>query len=78
MNYIKIFQNPQALTVSVVNTYYEDQLMHIFLDNFHQSRTFTAQIASHQEELRIEETFNDQKSISIKSLKTYYLYLDSS
>ena len=36
MNYIKIFQNAQALSVSVGNTYSEDQLMHIFLDNFHQ------------------------------------------
>ena len=36
MNYIKIFQNSQALSVSVGTTYSEDQLMHIFLDNFHQ------------------------------------------
>ena len=37
MNYIKIFQNLQALPFSVENTYSEDQLMHTFLDNFHQS-----------------------------------------
>ena len=36
MNYIKIFQNSQALSVSVGNNYSEYQLLHIFLDNFHQ------------------------------------------
>ena len=36
INYIKVDQNAQALSVSVVNTYSEDQLMHTFLDNFHQ------------------------------------------
>ena len=35
MNYIKRFQNAQALSVSVGNTYLEDNLMHTFLDNFH-------------------------------------------
>ena len=35
MNYIKILQNAQALSVPVGNSYSEDQLMHIFLDNFH-------------------------------------------
>ena len=35
MNYIKIFQNAQALSFSVGNTYSEDKLMHTFLDNFH-------------------------------------------
>ena len=34
MNYIKIFQNAQALSVSVANTYPEDKLMRTFLDNF--------------------------------------------
>ena len=28
INYIKIFQNAQALSVSVVNSYSEDQIMH--------------------------------------------------
>ena len=32
----KIFQNAHALSVSVGNSYSEDQLMHTFLDNFHQ------------------------------------------
>ena len=35
MNYTKIFQNSQDLSVSVGNSYSEDQVMHIFLDNFH-------------------------------------------
>ena len=34
-NYTKRFQNEQALSVSVGNTYSEYQLMHILLDNFH-------------------------------------------
>ena len=36
INYIKIFQNAHALSVLVRNSYSEDQLMHTFLDNFHQ------------------------------------------
>ena len=36
INYIKRFQNSHALSVLVVNTYSEDQLMNTFLDNFHQ------------------------------------------
>ena len=36
INYIKRFHNAQALSVSVGNSYSEDQLMHTFLDNFHQ------------------------------------------
>ena len=35
MNNIKISQNEQDLSVSVGNSYTEDQLMHIFLDKFH-------------------------------------------
>ena len=52
--------------------------MHIFLDNFHQGGKYTSQIASHQAELRREETFTDQKSSSISSLNTTYLNLDNS
>ena len=37
INYIKRFQNAQALSVSVRNSYSEDQIMRTFLDNFHQS-----------------------------------------
>ena len=34
INYIKRFQNAQALSVLVGNSYSEDQIMHTFLDNF--------------------------------------------
>ena len=60
MNYIKRFQNAQALSVSVVNNYCEDKFMHIFLDNFHQGVKYTAQISSHQAELRREKYFTDK------------------
>ena len=78
INNIKRFQNAHDLSVSVGNRYYEDQLMHTFLDNFHQSGKYSAQIASHQAELRREENFTDQKSLNISSLQTDYLNLDSS
>ena len=78
INYIKRFQNSHALSVSVGNSYSEDQLMHKFLDNFHQGGKYSAQIASHQAELRREEKFTDQKSFKISSLQTDYLNIDSS
>ena len=56
INYIKRFQNAQALSVSVENSYSEEKIMHTFLDNFHQSRKYSAQLASHQAELRREES----------------------
>ena len=52
--------------------------MHTFLDNFHQGGIYSAQIASHQAELRREEKFTDQKSLNMSSLHTDYLNLDSS
>ena len=52
--------------------------MHTFLDNFNQGGKYSAQIASHQEELRREEKNTDQKSMKISSLQTDYLNLDSS
>ena len=52
--------------------------MHTFLGNFHQGGKYSAQIASHQAELRREENFTDQKSLKISSLHTDYLNLDSS
>ena len=52
--------------------------MQTFLDNFHQGRKYSAQIASQQAELRREETFADQKSLNISSLQTDYLNLDGS
>ena len=60
MNYIKIFQNAHALSISVGNSYSEDQLMHTFLDNFHQGGKYSARIASHQAELRREEKITVQ------------------
>ena len=68
MNYIKIFQNVQVLSVSVGKEYSEDELMHIFLDIFHQGGKYPAQISSHQAELRREGKFTDQNSLSISSL----------
>ena len=47
INYIKRFQNAQALSVSVGNGYSEDQIMHTFLENFQQSGKYSAQLASH-------------------------------
>ena len=51
--------------------------MHKFLDNFHQNGNYSAQITSHQAELRRKETFTNQKSLNISSLQTDYLNLDS-
>ena len=78
INYIKIFQNSEALSVSVGNSYSEDQIMHTFLDNFQQSGKYSAQLASHQAELRREEMYPVQKCLNISSLQTKYLNLDSS
>ena len=60
------------------NSYSEDKLMHTFLDNFEQGGKYSAQIASHQAELRREGKFTDKKSLKISSLQTDYLNLDSS
>ena len=77
INYIKRFQNAQVLSVSVGNSYSEDQLMHTFLDNFHQSGTYSSQLASHQAELRRMEKYPDQKCLNISSLQTDYLKIDN-
>ena len=52
--------------------------MHTFLDNFHQSGKYSAQLASHQVELRREKNFPDQKCLNTSSLQTDYLNLDNS
>ena len=52
--------------------------MHTFLDNFEEGGKYSAQIASHQAELRREEKSPDQKSLKISSLQTDYLNIDSS
>ena len=76
INYIKRFQNTQALAVSVGNIYSEDQIMHTFLDNFQQSGKYSAQLDSHQPELRREGKYPDQKFLNISSLQTEYLNID--
>ena len=77
MNYIKIFQSSHDFSIYVENSYSEDQLMHTFLNNFHQGGKYSALIARHQEELRIEETFTDKKSLNISFLQNDYVNLDS-
>ena len=52
--------------------------MHTFLDNFQQGVDYSAQIVSHQSELRREEKFIDQNLLSISDLKIDYLNLDNS
>ena len=76
INYIKRFQNAKVFSISVGNSHSEDQIMHTFLDNFHQGGKYSAQIASHQSELRREEKFTDQKCLNISSLQTDYLNID--
>ena len=44
MNYINIFQNAQALLISVGNSSSEDQLMRTFLDEFHQGGKHTSHL----------------------------------
>ena len=51
--------------------------MYIFFDNFNQGGKYFTQIASQQAKLIREEKFTDQKSLSISSLQTDYLNLDS-
>ena len=72
MNSIKIFQNIHVLSFSVENNYSEDQLMHPFLDKFHQGRRYSSLIAIHLAYI------GNKKSVSISSLQTYYLNMDSS
>ena len=78
INYIKRFQNSQALSVSVGNRYSEDQIMHTFLDNFHQSGKYSAQLTRHQAEFRREEKYHDQNKLDISSLQIDYLNLENS
>ena len=60
MKYIKIFQNAQALSVSVGNNSSQDLIMHLFLDNFHQGGKCSAQIASYQEKLSRKGKFTEK------------------
>ena len=52
--------------------------MHIVLHKFHQGGKYSAQIAIHQADFRRKENFTDQKYLSISSLQTDYLNIDSS
>ena len=52
--------------------------MNKYLDNFHQGGKYSAQIDSHQAELRREEKITDQKSLNISSLQTDNLNIDRS
>ena len=58
-------------------TYSEGKLIHILLDNFHQSGKYTAQIASHQVDLKRKGKFTDQKYLSVLYLQNYYINIDS-
>ena len=69
INYIKIFQNAHTLSISVGKSCSEDQLRHIFLDNFHQGGKYSAQKASHQAEFRRKENFIDKRVI-------YFILID--
>ena len=55
IKYIKIFQNDEDFSISVVNSYTEDQMMHTFLENFQQGGNYSANIEIHQEELKREK-----------------------
>ena len=78
MNYIKIFQNSQGPSVSLRNTYSEDQIMHTFLNHSYQGGKYSDTIYSHQAELRREGKCTDQTSLSISALQTKYLNIYSS
>ena len=78
MNYIKIFQNAQNLSVLIGNSYSWDHLMHTFLDKLHQGVKHTVQISIHQAGLRGEGNFTHQKYLYITSLQNDYFNLDIS
>ena len=52
--------------------------MHTFLDNLHQGGKYSAHIAIHQSESRIEEKIVDQISSSTSALQIEYSNLDNS
>ena len=51
--------------------------MRTFSDNFQQGGKYSVQIASHQGELRREENFIDQKSLSTSYLQIEYFNLEN-
>ena len=78
MIYIKKFQNVEALLVLVGKSYTGDQLIHIFLDKFHQGEKYTAHLKTHQAELRREGRLTYQDKLSVTSIRTDSINLDSS
>ena len=50
--------------------------MYTFMDKFRQGGKYSAQIDSHQAEVRREEKLPDEKYLSISFLQTDYLNLD--
>ena len=66
------------MSVSVGNNYSEYKSILILLDNFHQGGKYSSQVTSHQAELRREVKFTNQKYLSVSSLHTDCLNLDSS
>ena len=52
--------------------------MHTFIENFQQDGKQYARISNNQAELTSEETFVDQKPLSISDLQIDYLNLDNS
>ena len=68
IRYTKVFQNSEDLSVSMGNTYSEDQLMNTFMDNYRQGGKYYDKTESHQAELSRGEIFTDQKYLSISSL----------
>ena len=60
INYIKRFQKAHTLSILVGYRCSKDQIMHTSLVNFEEGGKYSAQIASHQEELRREERFIDK------------------
>ena len=75
INYIKIFQNAKALSISVRNIYTGDKLIQTCVDNFQQGGNYSAHIEKHQAELKRKEDIIDQKSLSTSDLQINYLNL---
>ena len=57
------------MDISVGNSYSEDQLMQTALENLQQGGNYYDQIIRHQAELRGEENFIRQKSLSISEFQ---------
>ena len=69
INYTNKVQNAQVLSLSVGNSYSEDQLMHVFLDNFHQGiNIMHKQIATRQSQ-------EERKILLNKNIYIFHLYI---